>query len=81
MNLEVLLDIKQAFAQTLKETRKLQGVSQEALALEAGLDRSFLSKIERGINQPSLETIFAIAAVLGCKPHELVAKAEDKLEQ
>jgi len=79
MNLEVLLNIKQAFAIVLKEARKAQGISQEALALDANLDRSFLSKIERAINQPSLETLFAIARVLGCTPHYLIIETEIKM--
>ncbi|MBL4830990.1 MAG: helix-turn-helix transcriptional regulator [Aliivibrio sp.] len=72
------MDIKQAFALTLKELRKSKGFSQEALALDAGLDRSFLSKIERGINQPSLETIFSLAKVLKCSASDIMKTTEEK---
>ena len=41
------------------------GVSQRRLAAEAGIDQGFLSRIERGLVEPSLAVVEAIAAVLG----------------
>lgn len=41
------------------------GASQAAVARAAGVDRSFYGRIERGIAHPSLETLIALAAVLG----------------
>ena len=70
------MKIKQAFAKTLKELRKIKGISQEALALEADLDRTYISMLERGKRQPTLETIFVLSAVLSCKPSELVRRVE-----
>lgn len=51
------------------------GLSQERLALESGVDRTFVSMLERGIRQPSLSTIFALCEPLEKKPYDLVAEA------
>jgi len=47
-----------------KEPRLEQGLSQEDLALEAGLDRTFISMLERGLRQLTLSSLFAIATAL-----------------
>ena len=70
-----------AFGIVLKDARKKQGLSQEALALEANLQRNYISLIERGINQPTITTIFKLAAALGVKPSELVASTEQICDQ
>lgn len=70
------MTLKKAFAKTLKELRKSKDLSQEALALEADLDRTYISMLERGLRQPSLETIFVLAEVLKCKPSEIIVKVE-----
>lgn len=69
-----------AFGQALRRMRKAKGLSQEALALEAGIERNFVSLIELGRNQPSITTIFKLANALGVKPHELIIQAEDILK-
>jgi len=53
-------------------------MSQEKLALEANLDRTFISLLERGLRQPSLKTLFAIANVLKVRPHEIVRAVEEE---
>jgi len=68
--------INQCFAQVLRDLRRSKGLSQERLALEAGLDRSFVSLLERGRRQPTLKTLFAIADVLHVPPHEIVRAVE-----
>jgi transcriptional regulator with XRE-family HTH domain len=70
-----------AFGIVLKDARKKQGLSQEALALEANLQRNYISLIERGINQPTITTIFKLAAALGLKPSEIVASTEQISDQ
>ena len=73
--------LKQSFGIILREKRKDQGFSQEALALEAGIDRNFVSLLERGLNQPSLSTVFKLANALNLKPSDLVMDLEKKLTQ
>jgi len=52
-------------ARNLFTLREAKGLSQEALALQAGVDRTFVSKIERRLANPSLATVSALAEVLG----------------
>jgi transcriptional regulator with XRE-family HTH domain len=53
-----------AFGETIREMRKQRGISQESLALMCGLDRTYISGIERGTRNPSLTNILRIAAAL-----------------
>ena len=53
------------------------GVSQERLALEAGVDRTMLSKIERQISNPSIETLLKLANRLAVDIMDLVSPAEE----
>lgn len=69
-------DTSKAFGRVLRELRNAASLSQEALALEADVDRTFVSQIERGIRQPSLATIFKLAAALDVKASSLIAKVE-----
>ncbi len=65
------------FGKVLRESRLRKSLSQEELALECGLDRTFISMLERGVRQPSLSSIFIISDALGIKPSSLVKKLED----
>lgn len=53
--------------------RLAAGISQEELAARAGLHRTYISSIERGARNVSLENIFALARALGCDPRDLLA--------
>lgn len=65
-----------AFGRVLRELRRERGLSQEALALEADLQRNYISLIERGINQPTITTIFKLAAALNLRPSRLLEIVE-----
>jgi transcriptional regulator with XRE-family HTH domain len=52
------------------------GLSQEAMALEAGIDRTYASQIERGISNPSLRVICAVTKILGVEPVDLLSDKE-----
>jgi len=67
-------EIPQAFGRVLRESRLKAALSQEALALEAGIDRTFVSLMERGKRQPTLETLFRLATVLRVSPATLVSR-------
>lgn len=70
---------QEVFGQVLREARKRRGLSQEALALESGVDRTFVSQIERGVRQPSLTTVFRLSEVLKLKPSLIIARVERKM--
>lgn len=65
-----------AFGRVLRTLRKERGLSQEELALEADLQRNYVSLIERGINQPTVTTIFKLALALKVRPSEVIARVE-----
>jgi transcriptional regulator with XRE-family HTH domain len=67
------LQLEQAFGHALREFRRSKKITQENLALEAGLARNFVSLLERGERLPSLQTVFRLCEVMGVKPDALVA--------
>lgn len=48
---------QEAFGKVLRDLRLARGLSQEALAYEAEIQRNFVSLIERGHNQPTIGTL------------------------
>ena len=65
-----------SLGQALRSIRLADGLSQEQLGLESGVQRNFISLIETGQNQPTITTIFKLAGALDVKPSKLVAMAE-----
>ncbi len=59
----------------MRTLRKGLGLSQEALADAAEIDRSHMGKIERGERNVTFLNIIRIAAALSCKPSELMQHA------
>jgi transcriptional regulator with XRE-family HTH domain len=66
------MDLRQVFAANLRRIRHAKGLSQEALAHEAGVNRTYMSKIERGGTWVGLEIIDKLASVLEVEPAELL---------
>lgn len=73
-------NIHRAFGKVLREYRSKADLSQEDLALEAGIDRTFVSLLERGQRQPTLTTLFRLAKVLEVSPATLVSRTFAELE-
>jgi transcriptional regulator with XRE-family HTH domain len=67
------------FGKVLREQRNARGISQEALALSADVDRTFVSQMERGIRQPTLTTLCKLSEALDIQPSTLVARVEKLL--
>ena len=63
-----------AFAAELKSRRTAAGLSQEALALDCGVNRTFVAKLELAVNQPSLTTLLRIADGLGADLPDLISE-------
>jgi transcriptional regulator with XRE-family HTH domain len=70
---------EKAFGKALREIREGMEISQERLALESGLDRTYISLIERGINSPSSRVLVKIAAILKIQPSKIVRRMEELL--
>lgn len=70
------MQIQKAFGIALRQVREASDLTQEELALNADLDRTYISLLERGLRQPTLSSLFSLCDVLECKPSELVVKVE-----
>lgn len=52
--------LRRAFSLCLRRLRARAGISQERLAHEAGIDRAYMSELERGLHSPNLDTIYRL---------------------
>ena len=69
------------FGQVLRKEREDAGITQEHLASECGLDRTYISLIERGQRNPTLKTVFVLSEALEVAPSTLIRKIERKLKE
>ena len=67
------------FGKALKRLRKDRKLSQEELADLSGLDRSYISILERNLKLPSLYTILALASGLGIKASDFMMEMENQV--
>lgn len=74
-------NLENIFGQVLKNLRIEAGYSQEKLALDCELDRTYISMLERGKRQPTLKTIFTLCDKLNCSPSEMVRHVEMGVER
>jgi transcriptional regulator with XRE-family HTH domain len=63
---------------TVRRLREAKGWSQEEMAEKAGLHRTYISGIERGIRNPTLTILFKLADALGVEPGTLVNRKSTK---
>jgi transcriptional regulator with XRE-family HTH domain len=68
------MGIREDFARNLRRVRHQRGLSQEALALEADIDRTYISALERGVYSASLTMLEKLANVLEVEPAALVER-------
>jgi CheY-like chemotaxis protein/DNA-binding XRE family transcriptional regulator len=68
--------IMKAFGKAVRFFRTKQALSQEALADRAGLDRSYMSQIERGIKNATLGSVWRICQAMGIRPSALMRVME-----
>lgn len=70
--------IKKALGDRLRELRHQQELSQEALALACGLDRTYIGGVERGERNISLINIYKVAAALQISPGDLLPRIPEE---
>jgi len=66
-----------AFGRTVRRLRTDRGVSQERFASHAGLSRTYMSEIERGVTMVSLDSIARIARALDLSMAALLKHVEE----
>ncbi len=72
--------VSSAFGRVLREQREARGLSQEATAEKADVDRTFISQLERGIRRATLTTLCKLAGALDVPPSTLIARVEKLLK-
>jgi transcriptional regulator with XRE-family HTH domain len=66
------MDLREVFATNLRRLRNAKGLSQDELAYEAEVSRSYLSQLEKGAFHASLKIIGKLADVLEVEPAEFL---------
>ena len=66
------MDLPKILGRNVRAARLQRGLSQEALALEAEMKRSYVSDLERGTRNPSVKAIARLARVLDVSPRDLL---------
>jgi transcriptional regulator with XRE-family HTH domain len=66
------MDIRRMFGENIRRFRVQAGLSQEAVAERMGVDRAYVSSMERGQQNVTLLTLWHTAQALGVKPVDLL---------
>jgi transcriptional regulator with XRE-family HTH domain len=70
------MDVTVAFGSTLRRLRLAQGLTQEQLGFEASLRRTYISSLELGEKDPSLQTIYKLSLALNLPISKLMLEVE-----
>jgi transcriptional regulator with XRE-family HTH domain len=70
-------DLVARFGLAVRAARRERGWAQEELSAAAGLDRTYVSGLERGQRNPTLTTLERVASALGCSLSDLIKTAEE----
>lgn len=71
--------IIELLAEELRKEREKQNKSIRLLAYEFDIQKSLISRLENGINEPKLISIWTVCEALGIKPSEFMRKVEERL--
>ena len=72
------MDIRKVFGANVRVYRLAAGLSQEAVAVRMGVDRAYVSAIERGLQNVTLLTILQVAEALNVRPADLLVEPVQK---
>ena len=70
------MDVVQLLGVNVRHHRKLKGMTQDELAVAAGMERSYVSDIERGTRNPSVLALGRLAEALGIEPKVLLERVQ-----
>ena len=68
--------ISRIFGEVLRRYRSERGITQEELAFQAGVDRTFVYRLERGVRQPTITTLIGMSRALGVSAVDLLGDTE-----
>lgn len=71
--------VTRVFGRVLQEARRTRGISQEELAFDCGLHRTYISLLERGRKSPTLTTLAKLGTAIGVPASELIRRVETVL--
>lgn len=74
-------ELRKALSRTLRDLRQRAGISQEGVALEAGIDRTYMSGMERGKHIPSLDIVYKMLPALGINFVDFAAELDYMLQR
>ncbi len=74
------METKQLLGLRIKNLRRRRGRTQEQLAERMGLSVNYLSRIERGLENPTLETLLRLAEALRMDPVDLFVFDSEELD-
>ena len=74
------MDIRRIFGANVRRYRVAAGLSQEAVAVKMGVDRAYVSSMERGQQNVTLLTMWHLAEALGVRPVDLLDKAVEEAD-
>ena len=69
------------FGSVIGDLRRSAGFSQEVLAERAGVHRTYVSQLERGLKSPTLAVLMKLADALGTKPSKILFLLERSLNE
>ncbi|MCZ3378349.1 helix-turn-helix domain-containing protein [Rhizobium sp. AG207R] len=72
------MEIREVFARNLKAARLAKGLSQEELAHRAGIDRTYISSLERGVYKASIVVVDRLARVLEAEASDLLKRLPEE---
>ncbi len=72
------MDIREVLAKNLKARRVESGLSQEELAHRAGIDRTYVSMLERKVNSVSIDVLDRLANELGVEAADLLRRPSSR---
>ncbi|MFG1209564.1 helix-turn-helix transcriptional regulator [Xanthobacter flavus] len=70
------MEIREVFARNLRALRQAKSLSQEELAYRAGIDRTYVSALERCVYSASIDVVDRLAQVLNVEPGDLLRRSE-----
>jgi transcriptional regulator with XRE-family HTH domain len=70
------MEIREILARNLKAHRLAQGLSQEELAHRAGIDRTYISSLERSVYAAGIDVVDSLAKVLGVEAADLLKRPD-----